>query len=147
MNAQDAYALIAGVVAVGGVAAFLFREGTRLARAIATLSERVAVLEADNKTFWNVMGPHMAKIIHEDVAPDRDELADRFTGKQTLTEDELRRLQDLLRELANDESVDPGKRMSSSMLIALVAQELEHRKAPEVDATATMRPRKRWWRR
>ena len=75
MNAQDAYALIAGVVAVGGLAAFLFREGTRLARAIAALSERVAVLETDNKTFWNVMGPHMAKIIHEDVTAGDDPAA------------------------------------------------------------------------
>lgn len=147
MSAQDIYAAIAGVVAVGALVAFLFREGTQLAREIAKLSERVAVLEADNKTFWAVMTPHMAKIIHQDTAAERDELMDRFSGQQELTDEELTRLLEMLRDVANDESRGGGERIVASLSIARVMMEMNHRQPPAVDTTVTMRPKKRWWRR
>jgi hypothetical protein len=91
------------------------------------------------------MEPHMAQVIHQDIAAERDELVDRFIGRQTLTDPELECMQTLLREVANDDKLEPGKRMAASLLIAKARIEMTHTDPDDINVA--LRPKKRWWRR
>ena len=138
-------ALLAATGALVAGVGFFVKETLDLSHATALISERVARLEADNRVFWSVVEPHMAQVIHQDTARERDELVDRFVGRQGLTPEELEHIQTLLREVANDERRDPGERMAASLLIAKARIELDHIKPR--DTNVALRPKKRWWRR
>ena len=138
--------IIAGIGLLLAGIGFFVSQTVSLARSVAQVSERVAGLERDNQTFWSVIGPHMAKVIHQDTAAERDELVDRFIGRQKLTPDELTRLLTLLRDVANDEAKKSGERLAASLLIARAQMEIEHNQPDDVFVALPSR-KKRWWRR
>lgn len=85
---------------------------------IVKTSNRLTKLETDNDTFWKVIGPHMASIIHSPEHKDRDELVDKLVYG-TLQPDEAERLACLL-EQNIEENHSEGKKLASALLLARV---------------------------
>lgn len=101
------------------VIGWLVKQDMEAKSGIAKTNERVARLETENKVFWTVVQPHLAGIIHQSVAPRRDELVERFvTGEGFLTDEEWAEMILLLQKDASDSSRDPAKRMASALLAA-----------------------------
>jgi hypothetical protein len=102
---------IAALAAIVGLVAYYMR-------AVASVSERVACLESDNKVFWSVITPHLANLIHQSSAPRRDDLVQRFTDGKNLSREEMTEMMLLLQAVSEDPGRDPGKRLAAALLVA-----------------------------
>ena len=123
---------VAAITAVVSVVAFYFRQFGRIA-------ERVAKLETDNLVFWRIMEPHLANIIHQDVAPRRDALVERFVTGQPMDRDELVEMDALLHMLLEDTTESPAKLLAAALLAVRVEQEIAHRGIPSAGEYARRR--------
>jgi len=111
--------LIGAVIAIFGIAVW-FTKGT------SDNAERIASLEADNKVFWSIMQPHLANIIHQDVAPRRDALIEEFTVGKPMARTDLLEMVCLLKVYLDDDQATPAKRLAAALLTARAEQELSH---------------------
>ena len=67
----------------------------RLTKSVSDMGTDIAVLKADNDTFWRVIGPHMSGIIRSPDHLNRDHLIDKL-DEETLTYDEALLLNSML---------------------------------------------------
>lgn len=110
-------AITVAVLLLGGVVTFW--------RVTGRLSERIAKLETDNDTFWRVIGPALAGVIHSPKHYRRDVLVDRaFVNHEELTIPELNELKDLLETEALEGETE-WKRTAAALLAMRADRELE----------------------
>ena len=87
---------------------------------IARLSElntRLDKITADNETFWRILGPPLADIIHSPKARDRDELVDELVHGD-LDAAGAHQLIGLLTEAIGSDRWDGDKRLAGALLLA-----------------------------
>jgi hypothetical protein len=117
---MDIGSIIAIIISVLGIAAtyfgFVMKSAERQNSFENRISERIAKVESDNDTFWKVIGPHMATIIHSPEHKDRDQLVDKLIEGR-ITQEEAERLTCLL-ELNILENHNEGKKLASALLLA-----------------------------
>lgn len=92
---------------------------------ITTLNTRIEKIDADQETFWKILGPHLAGIIHSPRHRERDELVDRFVHGGLSDEGELNRLIDLLHEAIYSGRWDGDKKLAGALLLARTKAKLE----------------------
>jgi hypothetical protein len=92
---------------------------------IATLNQRIEKVTSDNETFWKILGPHLAGIIHSPRHRERDELVDRFVHGGLSDEGELNRLIDLLHEAIYSGRWEGDKKLAGALLLARTKATLE----------------------
>lgn len=90
---------------------------------IATLNGRLDKIDADQATFWRILGPHLAGIIHSPKSRERDKLVDKLvTG--SITANECRRLVELIQEAIDSGRWDRDKTLAGALLQGRAAQRL-----------------------
>ena len=90
------------------------------AAVIARLSElntRLDKITADNETFWRILGPPLADIIHSPKARDRDELVDELVHGR-IDAAGAHQLVELLTEAIGSDRWDGDKRLAGALLLA-----------------------------
>lgn len=92
---------------------------------IATLNQRIEKVSSDTDTFWKILGPHLAGIIHSPRHRERDELVDRFVHGGLSDEGELNRLIDLLHEAIYSGRWEGDKKLAGALLLARTKAQLE----------------------
>lgn len=92
---------------------------------IATLNQRIEKVSNDSDTFWKILGPHLAGIIHSPHRRERDELIDRFVHEGLSDEAELNRLIDLLHEAIYSGRWTGDKKLAGALLLARTKSQLE----------------------
>lgn len=92
---------------------------------IATLNSRIDKISSDNETFWKILGPHLAGIIHSPVERERDELVDRLVHNEPMSHLEMNRLVDLLHEAIYGDSWSGDKKLAGALLLARTKAKLE----------------------
>ena len=90
---------------------------------IAELAKELHKVSSDNETFWKILGPHLAEIIHSPTARERDELVDKFVHRELQSVDELDRLTDLLHEAVYSGRWTGDKKLAGVLLLARVRAE------------------------
>jgi hypothetical protein len=90
---------------------------------IANLNSRLDKSDAAIETFWRVLGPAMAGIIHSPTAATRDMLVDKlFAG--TIDADECRMLIGLLREAIDSGRWEADKKLAGIWVLARACMKL-----------------------
>lgn len=90
---------------------------------IALLNSRLDRVEAHDETFWRILGPPMAGIIHSPTAHDRDGLVDKLTRyPDAMTCPELDAVILLLEGAINQPEWSAEKRLVGAMLLARATQ-------------------------
>jgi hypothetical protein len=92
---------------------------------IATLNTRIEKVTNDNETFWKILGPHLADIIHSPMNRERDELVDEFVHGELRSEQQFERLIDLLHEAIYSGRWTGDKRLAGALLLARAKSEYE----------------------
>jgi len=92
---------------------------------IATINLRIEKVATDNETFWKILGPHLAGIIHSPRNRERDELVDKFVHEGMSDEGELNRLIDLLHEAIYSGRWTGDKKLAGALLLARTKATLE----------------------
>ena len=85
---------------------------------IATINQRIEKVTNDNETFWKILGPHLAGIIHSPKNRERDELVDRFVHGDTMTWAEMDRMIDLMHEAIYSGRWTGDKKLAGALLLA-----------------------------
>lgn len=85
---------------------------------IASLNDRITKVTGDNETFWKILGPHLAGIIHSPKNRERDELVDRFVHSGDMTWEELDRMIDLMHEAIYSGRWTGDKKLAGALLLA-----------------------------
>ena len=85
---------------------------------IATINQRIEKVSSDNETFWKILGPHLAGIIHSPKNRERDELVDRFVHEGNLTWEEMDRMIDLMHEAIYSGRWTGDKKLAGALLLA-----------------------------
>lgn len=85
---------------------------------IATINLRIEKVATDNDTFWKILGPHLAGIIHSPQHRERDELVDRFVHEGGLSWEELDRMIDLMHEAIFSNRWTGDKKLAGALLLA-----------------------------
>jgi hypothetical protein len=92
---------------------------------IALLNSRLDQIAADNATFWRILGPSLAGIIHSPSAHVRDALVDKlFAG--TISADDCRMLIGMLREAIDSGRWDADKTLAGVWVLARACMTLQH---------------------
>ena len=102
---------------------------------IATLNSRLEKVTNDNETFWKILGPHLAGIIHSPVSRARDELVDELVCG-SIDECGARQLVDYLVEAISSDRWDGNKRLAGALLLARTRNKLR-----ELEAAKTIERR------
>jgi len=84
---------------------------------IKTLNARLDKISADNETFWRILGPPLADIIHSPTARDRDALVDELVHGH-IDSAGARELIRLLTEAIGSDRWDGDKRLAGALLLA-----------------------------
>lgn len=85
---------------------------------IAALNSRIDKVQGDNETFWKILGPHLAGIIHSPKNRERDELVDKFVHEGNMTWDEMERMIDLMHEAIYSGRWTGDKKLAGALLLA-----------------------------
>lgn len=85
---------------------------------IATLNQRIDKVSNDSETFWKILGPHLAGIIHSPKNRERDELVDKFVHGGSMTWEELDRMIDLMHEAIYSGRWTGDKKLAGALLLA-----------------------------
>lgn len=85
---------------------------------IATLNQRIEKVSSDNETFWKILGPHLAGIIHSPKNRERDELVDRFVHGGAMSYAEMDRMIDLMHEAIYSDRWTGDKKLAGALLLA-----------------------------
>ena len=95
---------------------------------IAQLNSRLDKIAADNETFWRILGPSLAGIIHSPTAHDRDELVDRLMHHpESMTCPDLDAVIGLLQAAIEQPAWSAEKRLVGAMVLARATQLRTHR--------------------
>lgn len=90
---------------------------------IALLNSRLDRVEAHDETFWRILGPPIAGIIHSPTAHDRDALIDRLTlHPGAMTCPDLDTTIALLKTAIQNPAWTAEKRLAGAMLLARATQ-------------------------
>ena len=106
---MNIYAIITIIISFLGLIGVIFGF-------VLKISNRLTKVESDSETFWKVLGPHMAEIIHSPEHKDRDELVDKLVHG-VLPEDEALLLMELLEQNIH-ENHSESKKLASALLLA-----------------------------
>jgi hypothetical protein len=87
---------------------------------IAALNLRIEKVSGDNETFWKILGPHLAGIIHSPQHRERDELVDEFVNGRLHDPEEMSHLLDLLHEAYYSGRWTGDKMLAGALLLARV---------------------------
>ena len=90
---------------------------------LSELNARLDKIAADNETFWRILGPPLADIIHSPEARDRDELVDQLTNGH-IDIDGAHQLIYLLTEAIGSDRWSGDKRLAGALLLARVRTKL-----------------------
>jgi hypothetical protein len=102
---------------------------------IAALNSRLDQLTADTATFWRILGPSLAGIIHSPTAATRDELVDKlFAG--SIDADECRMLIALLREAIDAGHWSGDKKLAGVWVLARACMTLSRLAGPDSEECA-----------
>jgi hypothetical protein len=103
----------------------------KVIESITSLIASVQKVSTDNETFWKILGPHLAGIIHSPRNRERDELVDKFVHGELSDEEGLSRLVDLLHEAIYSGRWAGDKKLAGALLLARSRSQLEatHREA------------------
>lgn len=85
---------------------------------IATINQRIEKVSSDNETFWKILGPHLAGIIHSPKNRERDELVDKFVHEDNMTWAEMDRMIDLMHEAIYSGRWTGDKKLAGALLLA-----------------------------
>lgn len=85
---------------------------------IASLNNRIEKVSNDSETFWKILGPHLAEIIHSPQNRERDELVDRFVHGGKLDWVEMERMIDLMHEAIYSGRWTGDKKLAGALLLS-----------------------------
>ena len=85
---------------------------------ISTINQRIEKVATDNDTFWKILGPHLAGIIHSPQHRERDELVDRFVHQGNMSWEEIDRMIDLMHEAIFSGRWTGDKKLAGALLLA-----------------------------
>jgi hypothetical protein len=97
---------------------------------IASLNSRIDKVTSDNETFWKILGPHLAGIIHSPKSRTRDELVDELISG-CIDADGAKHLVELLIEAIGSDRWTGDKRLAGALLLARTKAKLAEMQAAE----------------
>ena len=102
-------------ITIAGLLVFYLGIVTRQDKEIAEARKDIAILQTDNSTFWRVVGPAMAGIIHSPTHKRRDDLVDKLVSNEIKPE-ELSEVVCLLQAAVAESTSD--KKLAAALLLA-----------------------------
>lgn len=98
---------------------------------IANLSSKLDKVASDNETFWRILGPHLAGIIHSPKSRTRDALVDELVSG-CLDIEGAEKLIELLMEAIGSDRWSGDKRLAGALLLARTKEQLADMKAAQL---------------
>ena len=92
------------------------------------ICSRLTALETNEATFWKILGPSLATVIHSPIHVRRDALMDKLFNTENITYHELCELKPMLEEAANDNNGEKTKRLFAAYSLVRVTQLLHKEK-------------------